>query len=160
MNPTLACALLAAALGLALGFAPRSVLPRALGLYAVIAVALSFARPDYGWREGLFVACWVSVVLTSATVYLPARLLRPWAFLALAAHAGLWTGLLVALGDSRFELLKSLPLALLCLPACWLVSTGKGIAVKVVASWLIAIAVLAVALSTVPTPGYAKDHMD
>ena len=41
-----------------------------------------------------------------------------------------------------------------------IVSRGWGIAVKVVASWLAAVAILATMLSLVPTPGYMPDHME
>lgn len=78
----------------------------------------------------------------------------------MSVNAGLWCGLLVALGGSPSVLLEVAPWVLLCLPGAWLVKTGKGVAIKVVSSWLIAIAVLAAALSTVPLPGYMPDHME
>jgi hypothetical protein len=47
------------------------------------------------------------------------------------------------------------------LPAVWIVDRRVLIAVRVVASWLIAVAMLGALLQFLPvTPGYMPDHME
>ena len=54
----------------------------------------------------------------------------------------------------------ALPWVLVTVPAAWLIAHGRGIAVKIVSSWLIAIALLSAALPLTPTPGYEPDHLE
>ena len=152
-------ALLCAAFGLALAFAPRKSIPLAFATLLIAAVAASFLKIEPSWQDGVFFGCWASVVIAGLSVHLPKGLDRRLA-LVLAANSGLWVGAVIAAAGAKPDLLKSLPFALLCLPGAWLVATGRGIALKVLASWLIAIAILAAALQFVPTPGYKPDHMD
>jgi hypothetical protein len=50
---------------------------------------------------------------------------------------------------------------LVAVPASWTVRRHDSIPVKVVSSWVIAIAVLAITLQLLPvTPGYLPDHME
>jgi len=52
-------------------------------------------------------------------------------------------------------------LALALLPALWIVDRRVLIALRVVASWLIAVAMLGAMLQFIPvTPGYMPDHME
>ncbi len=152
-------ALLCAALGLALAFAPRRALPACLAGLALAALAASFLPLDEAWIEAVFLGCWASVVLAAASVHLPGGLGGRTA-LVLSVNTGFWAGAVVAAAGGRADLLKALPLALLCFPAAWLVARGRGVVVKVVASWLIAVAVLAATLPLVATAGYEPDHMD
>lgn len=153
-------ALLCAALGLALGFAPRRVWAPCLAVLIAVAFAASRVKVPPAWLDGVFAGCWISVVLAAASVHLPRGIGRNTA-LALSANAGLWSGAVIAGAGVPLDLLKALSLALLCLPAGWMVGRGWGVAVKVASSWLIAIALLAAFLPvTTPTPGYAPDHMD
>lgn len=58
-------------------------------------------------------------------------------------------------------MLRALPCVLVVLPAAWVVGRRQRIAIKVLSSWLIAVAVLAATLQFLPmTPGYLPDHMD
>jgi len=99
-------------------------------------------------------------IASAATVHLP-KGLGPRAALALSINAGFWSGAVIALAGSQLDLLKALPCAFVLLPAAWLVSRRAPIAVKVVASWLIAVAILAATLQFLPvTPGYMPDHME
>ena len=152
-------ALLCAAFGLALAFAPRRIFPYALALLAAAALAASFITFPTSWLDGVFFGCWISVIAASLSVHLPKRL-GPRLALVLAIDCGFWAGAVIAAAGARTDLLKALPVALLCLPGAWLVATKRGIAVKVATSWLIAIAILAAALPLTPTPGYMPDHMD
>jgi hypothetical protein len=153
-------ALLAAALGLALAF----TLPRdrrlGLGLFAAIAIAASQVPWPRPWLDGVFIACWVSIVASAASVHLPMRLQRAMA-LPLSANAGVWAGGVIAMAGAPGDLIVALPSALLALPAARLADTRAAIALKVVASWLIAVAALAALLPFLPvTPGYLPDHLD
>jgi hypothetical protein len=153
-------ALLCAALGLALAFAPRRAWGRSLFALAVTATALSIAPVPPGWIEGVFLGCWMSVAASAAAVHLPKGLSSRAAF-ALSLNAGFWSGAVVALAGARLDLLGALPCVLVLLPAALIVGWRAPIVVKVVSSWLIAVAVLAATLQFLPvTPGYMPDHLD
>lgn len=149
-----------------LAFAPGRTRLLAPAVLAVVATAVAFAPIPTAWTEGAFLGCWVSVILTAASVNLPGGVGRLGA-LGLAANGGLWAGAVIAVAGTRLDLARALPLVLLSVPAAWLASNGgrwagRGrIAVKVAAGWLIAVALLSGALQVVvPTPGYKGDHME
>ena len=151
-------ALVCAALGLALCFTRPRHLGLAPGLFAAsAAVAASAPVPPLS-LDLLFTGCWVTVLVTAASVHLP-RGLGPRAAGALALNAGAWAGMISHVGAEP-SLVAALPFVLLVAPGQWLRGRGWGVAVKVAASWLIAIAGLEALLVLVPTPGYAPDHMD
>lgn len=153
-------ALLAVALGFALAYAPRRSLAPCLAAFAVVAGLASLLRPGPLWTDVAFYGCWSSVVVTALSVHLPSRLSRSGA-LVLSLNAGAWVGAVVAAAGAPSDLARSLPFALLCLPASLLAATRVQVAIKVVASWLVAVAVLAAALpTTTPTPGYVGDHLE
>ncbi len=153
-------ALLAAALGFVLAFAPRKAIAPAVVTFGLVAVAASFIRADAAKTDLIFYACWASVAATALSIHLPKLLDLSWAMI-LAANAGLWAGAVIGVAGVPLDLAKSLPWVLLCLPGAWLVSRNLGIGVKVVASWLVAVSLLAAFLPvTTPTPGYAGDHME
>jgi hypothetical protein len=153
-------ALLLAALGLALAFAPRSAwAPSLLALIVTLGASLFVLLPQ-AWVEGIFLGCWISVAATAASVHL-VRGLRPGAAVALSINAGVWASAVVSLSGSRIDLLKALPCLLIVLPASWVIGRHASIPVKVVSSWVIAIAILAATLQLLPvTPGYLPDHME
>jgi hypothetical protein len=153
-------ALLLVALGLALAFAPRKAwAPSLLTLLATLA-AFTFLPMPQGWLEWIFLGCWISVIVTAASVHLVGGL-NTYTALALSLNAGVWTSAVVSVSGSRLDLLKALPCVLIFLPASWLVGRHASIAVKVASSWVIAIAILAATLQLLPvTPGYLPDHME
>jgi hypothetical protein len=153
-------ALLFAALGLALAFAPRRAWAWGLVLLAVTLAALFFAPLPRDWLEIAFLGCWVSVAVTAALVHLP-RGPGMGGALALSLNAGVWASAVVALAGSPLDLVEAAPCTLLVLPASWLVAHRASIAVKVASSWLIAIALLAAVLPFLSvTPGYMPDHLE
>jgi len=112
------------------------------------------------WVEPVLFACWASAILGAVSVHLPQGpgLLTA---LFLATNAGVWSGAVLATAGTPMDLLRALPWTLLCVPAAWLVSRKLGVVVKVLASWLVAVALLAATLPLMPvTPGYEPDHMD
>jgi hypothetical protein len=79
----------------------------------------------------------------------------------LSANAGIWAGAVTALSGPRSNLVKTLPCVLALLPAAFIIRRRAPIVVKVVASWLVAVAVLAGTLQLLPvTPGYLPDHLE
>jgi len=100
------------------------------------------------------------VIATAANVHL-VRGLPSWAALALSVNTGVWASAVVSVSGSRLDLLTALPCVLILLPASWVVARRAPIAVKVVSSWGIAVAVLAATLQLLPvTPGYLPDHLE
>lgn len=152
-------ALLFAALAFALAFAPRRVLLPGLAALVLVAAAIHALPIPKAWTEAVFVGCWLSVIGTAAMVHLRAGAGPRLAF-ALAVNAGAWAGATVAVSGVGLDLLKAFAVLVLLVPARWLVAHRGGIAVKVVASWLVAVAILAATLATMPTPGYVPDHME
>lgn len=152
-------AMLCVALALALGFVPtRLWTPAVAALLVGCGVALlAPIAPDQA--DAIFLGCWVSTVVLAGCVHLPHGMNRV-AALLLGLNTGLWACLVARIGGGSANLLIALPLVLLCGPARWLVLTGRGIALKVAASWLLAIGVMEMVLMLTPTPGYKPDHMD
>ena len=152
-------ALLCAALGLALAYAPpraRAAAVLILWIAAPLAALVNFAPR---WEEAVFLACWAGVILAAASVHLP-RGLRTNLALTQALVIAVLAGAVTTTAGSLPALLTALPCVLVTIPAAWLISQGQGVAVKIVSSWLIAIALLSAALPLTPTPGYEPDHLE
>jgi hypothetical protein len=153
-------ALLFTALGFALAFVSRRTW--GLSLVALLASlgALTFLPVPEIWLEGAFLGCWISVIATAANVHF-VRGPSQWAALALSLNAGFWASVVISLSGSRIDLLKALPCVLIFFPASWVVARYGSIPVKVVSSWIIAVAILAATLQLLPvTPGYLPDHLE
>ncbi len=152
-------ALMFAALACMLAFAPAE--RRLAATLAAVAAALAFAQLPLPPKlvEVAFLGCWASLIVTAAMVHFSRNLIgyRPLAF---AINAGAWAGATVAVAGTTRDLAAAAPWLALVFPGAWLVTTGRGVAVKVVSSWLIAIALLAAVLPIVPTPGYTPDHLE
>jgi hypothetical protein len=154
-------ALLFVALGLSLALAPRRARVPALVALLVSAGAFSFMPIPQTWLEGVYLAFWTSVIATAASVHFVCGLVHPSAAPALALNAGIWASAVVQLSGSPIDLLHALPFVLVLFPARWLVDRYTAIPVKVVASWVIAVAVLAATLQLIDvTPGYLPDHLE
>ena len=156
---TLPAALIFAALGFALAFAPRRIRAPALLAAAIAAAVLLLIPPGADHAEAVYFACWACVIAAAASVHLPGGLPQP-AAVTLALACGAAAGAVIALAGNVPDLAAAAAAALVIVPANWLIDSGRGIAVKVVTSWLIAIALLAAALPLTPTPGYAPDHLE
>jgi hypothetical protein len=155
----LLAALLCTALGLALSFAPAKVLAQSFVLLSATALAAAVLIPEASEREPqALIATSISIVLTALCVLLPGGV-RHWVAMVLSANAGLWCGVVAAVSNALSALLV-LPLALVALPGCWIVSRGYAIVPKVLSGWLVAVAILAAALPLITTPGYQPDHME
>jgi hypothetical protein len=123
-------------------------------------IALSTAGIGSNWADGLFLACWISVLGTSASAYLP-RPVGIFAALLFSLNAGLCCGALNALTGSLSGVLQALPGVLVLWPVGWAERYRWTIAIKVLSSWLAAVSVLAATLQLLPiTPGYLPDHVE
>ena len=152
-------AILIAALGLALAFVPLRRALIAAGLMVVVMLIAWWSGPSARWIEPIFVGCWLSVIATAGLVHRPATL-PPAVFFAAAANVGLWAGLVTSVAGKGRDLAIAVPCVLLMFVGRPIVVRGWGIGVKVVASWLTAVAILATMVSLTPTPGYVQDHME
>lgn len=151
--------LIAAALGLALSFTSWRFAVISACLFAVATLVAILVPPPAGLQDWPYGGLLVSTLLTAALVYLPVALPAP-AAIAVAINDGVWTGLVASISSQREAVALALSLSLLFLPGQWIVRHGYSIGIKVVCSWLIAIAALAIFVSLVPTPGYKPDHME
>ena len=151
--------LIFATLGLALALAPQRAALISLAAMAVAALAVSLVPFSSAASDAIFRGLWVSVILTAALTYVPRdpanRLLLP-----AAINAGCWAGAFAGVSAQRANLLAALALSLLFIPARWFTLRGYHVVIKVVASWMIAIASLSMFVSFMPTPGYKPDHME
>jgi hypothetical protein len=148
------------ATGLALAFSPPRGWTLNIASLVTSATAAVFATIPPGWVEGVFLGCWLSIILSAAAVHAPNGLSMR-AAVILSINAGAWVGAVTTLSGPRFNLMKSLPCVLVLFPAVFFVRRRHPIVVKVVASWLVAVAVLAGTLQLLPvTPGYLPDHLD
>lgn len=151
-------ALLGVALAFALAFAPPRLRLPAIILAVVAALAISQSALPSDWQEAIFAGTWLSVIIAALAVHSP-RTPDAW-LLVIAGNTGIWAGAVTAIAGTPKDLLRALPLVLLAYPGAWLVANRGAIAIKVAASWLVAIAILVAALPIVPTPGYVQDHVE
>lgn len=153
-------ALLCAALGLGLASAERRAVVLGVAVLVVTGCAFALAHVPGTWSDAAFLGCWTSIIASAAMVHCPWALGYK-AAVALSLNAGVWTGAVIALAPSKGDLLEALPWALCAWPAGWARRRGQAIVLKVFASWLIAVAMLAATLQFLPvTPGYLPDHLD
>lgn len=151
--------LICATLGLALAFAaPRAAWLGFAGM-AAAGVALSLAPFPNSASGIIFTGLWLSVIATAALTFVPRRIANR-LIIPAGINAGAWAGSLAGLSDKPGGLFLALTLGLLFIPARWFTMHGHHIVVKVVASWMIAIASLSMFVSFMPTPGYKPDHME
>lgn len=156
MDPTLPAALVCAALGVALGVVPMSTWRIPLALFGAAAIALGTQQLPVIWQDAILLGCWVSIVASAASVHGPSHRLT----LALSCGAGMCLGGLIGTAGFRWPLACA-PSMLLIAPLVRAIHVRAPIAVKVFASWLIAVAILVGMLRFVPvTPGYVADHVD
>ncbi len=153
-------ALLCAASGLALSFAPKRMGVTGLGTIAVAAIFSATLPWPGSWIDAAFFGCWISLAVTAAAVHLPGGPGER-AAIGLSLNVGIWSGAVIALAGTAVDLAPALTAMFVMLPATRFIARGMGIAVKIASSWLIAIALLAATLQMLPvTPGYLPDHLE
>ena len=153
-------AILCTALGLALASADKKFWLLGILGGGAVAGAGMWIRLPASWPDAVFLGCWSSTVLNALRVHVA----KPWSrtsTLLLCSNTGIWTSAVISVAGRKADLLLALPCTLALLPAAWAIRRGGSIAVKIVSSWLIAVAILAATLQFLSvTPGYLPDHMD
>lgn len=152
-------ALLCGAVGLALGASERSSAWLGVAGMAAAACLLAWMPVTATPQPLLYAGLWLSVFATAALIFVPRRIWRIGA-LAVGANGGAWAGAFAGASMSRSDLFLALPFGLLFLLRQRLEAKGYVIVIKVVTSWMMAIAALAFLVSLMPTPGYVPDHME
>ena len=152
-------ALLCAALGLALAKTPTRIAILAVAVLVVTSL-LSFAViPAVNWQIPAILGLWMSAAITAGLAYLPRGIAGGWSLLA-SINAGIWTGVVAHSAGGGGGMASAWPFALLFLPTAWLFERQLGVAVKIAASWIVAVSILAAMVAISPVPGYAPDHME
>ncbi len=163
-DATLTCTLMCVALGVLFG--PTATPNRVWGIVAfgVSTLVMNFVLAELtippAWADVVFLNSWISVLGCAISIYLrqPVGLFPA---LLLSLNAGVWCGTVNALAGSTLGLVKALPAVAVLWPVGWAARYRDGLAVKVVATWLMAVAVLAGTLQFLPvTPGYLPDHLE
>lgn len=156
---TLPLFLLSATLGLMLSFTSGRA-----GWLAIVVMAAAAAMMSLLIVSHSIIVALVLAVLAASIVAAAITILRPGAAgrlgAPLAMLVGLGAGALASSSGRKSDLLLALPLSLVFLPGRWIVAKGYGLGIKVVASWMLAIATLSIFVSMTPTPGYEPDHME
>jgi hypothetical protein len=158
MDPSIPVAMLVATLALMLGFTSRRT--AGMGLTIATGAALVSAQTTLpaAWSIALITVCSLGTVILVLLIFWPARLSRLIA-LVLSVVVGVITGLGHSLAAMPQNIYPALAAGALALPALVAIERGYAIAVRVVASWLVAIAVLAALLPYVVShPGYVSEH--
>lgn len=150
---------LCATIGLLLSSTSPRVAWSGVACLVASSVIASLLTLQAGLMNAIFIGLWLSIILTAALTYLPSDVARRWA-IPLATVDGIWVGTLASSSGRKSDLVFALPASLLFLAGRWIVARGYGLGVKIVASWMIAIASLSLFVSLTPTPGYTPDHME
>ena len=151
--------LLCGTIGLMLSFTAARTGWLAIAGMTMSAVILSLGAWPQSLATVIFAGLWATVIAAAAMTYLPPRLAERLA-VPLAVLAGVGAGTLASSSGRKSDLLFALPLSLAFVPGRWIVAKGHGLGIKIVASWMIAIALLSTFVSMTSTPGYQPDHME
>jgi hypothetical protein len=161
MGGPVAAGLLLAVVAFALAFVGRRIAIAGIAICALACVVTILVErvPTPPW---VFAGCWSSLIVTAFLVYFPQGLRRwPWLALPLAANGGAWAALVVATEAAGSDALPILGTLALIIPASLCVARGWALAVRVVTSWLLAVALLVGAIPLlVVHPGYVADHRE
>jgi hypothetical protein len=124
----------------------------------VLALLASHLQFGASANDAAILACWAAIVVLAVRTYWPSPMVRL-NNLVIAAAAGVVSGTAIAASASPSTLWQPLLTSLIIVPATLAVERGYAVAPRVVASWLVAVAVLAALLPyIVAHPGYVADH--
>ena len=149
-----------AAFAIALANAPRAICVRALAALVATSTTVAVVHLPVAWTGAAHLACWTCVVACGASAC-AANGLGWRAAIGLALPSGAAAGAIVTLAGAPVAFGLVPLVAVVTLLAARAASRRVPIATKVVSSWLIAVALLAVTLQLLPvTPGYLPDHLE
>ncbi len=165
MGGNVAAGLLLAVCAFMLAFVPRraALIGVVVGVLACVAVVLSGLGLPV---KGAFAGCWISLIVTAMLVYFPQGLQVSsigglWIGPIIAANAGFWAGQVIMVEGDWHDLMLVLPVWLMILPAIVCVARGWALPVRIVTSWLLAVALLVGSIPyLVVHPGYEADHKE
>jgi hypothetical protein len=151
-------ALQCAATAILLSFSASGVARFGAALFLLCAGAASLMTIPDSWFSTLLVVIALGVLACALPIYrpggVPAGLAIP-----IAAGTGAAAGLALAAGGGRSSPAVLLTV-LLFIGGRQVVLAGYPLVPKVIAGWLVAIAMLSAALPIVSVPGYSATHMD
>lgn len=156
-----AAGLLLATLAFALAFMPPPTRWRAAGVATATLLAIAIADPAISEQVAL-TGCWVMLTAVAVVVYAPAVAThRPLLPMSGALAVGALAGVLLAPGGLGLVAASGLVFAGLLMVASLVAHRGWGLALRVVTSWAVAVAIL---VGTMPYfvahPGYVPDHRE
>ncbi len=154
----LAAILLSLVFGLALSRQQwRSVAATLVPMAAVASASSALVFPDVLAAPTAITAA----VFTAICVFVVywARALPNVLLVASAIGVGLVIGALTSFGGQASLLVRCVPTTLVVAPAAWLVRTDRAIVVKVGASWIMAVALLALGLTVAVGASAGSDHL-
>jgi len=133
---------------------------RALMVFVATAAVAALGPVPESWSDAAHLACWISIVACGGVAY-ASHAVGSRVTIALAICAGVSAGAVITPADAQ-AIVVLVPLAVVVtICAARAAARRLPIAPKVVASWLIAVALLATLLQTLPvTPGYLPDHLE
>jgi len=131
----------------------------AIVILVVVAIAASaLVFPDALAAPTAIAAAALTVLVVFA-VY-SGRAFHPALAAGLGVAAGALIGALTSFAGQASLLLFALPATLVAFPAAWLAHTGRAIALKVIASWILAVSLLSIGLTFAQGVSAGSDHLD
>jgi hypothetical protein len=157
MEATVPAATAAAALALLLGFASTGTILAGLAAATLAGLASNALTPASVGESHAILACWAIVVLLAVVVWWPGRIANH-GFVSAAMLTGLVMGAALRTTANPTVLVALIPI-LLTFPTALAVRRGHAIAPRIVAGWLVAVAILGATLpNMIAHPGYVADH--
>ncbi len=157
IQAALPAAMVVASFALLVGFAPPAKAALALAAMAGLAIivwGVGFAPLA---ADGAILLCWGAVVALGVAHYRPTSVIDH--VLAIGLVAGAIVGIALATMPRGPAAMLSLLPAVIAVPSALAVRHGLAVAPRVVASWLLAVALLAALIPYAVThPGYVPDH--
>lgn len=150
--------LIAVTMALMLGLVPGRLALSGAAAFGSAAL-LGFMGPTLLPLTIVFAGLFGSLIVIAILTYIPAARWRH-LVIPMSINAGLWLGACAAMTSTSGGLAIGLLPLLLYFLVDWIAQRKFLILIKVVASWMIAIASLSLFVSLVPTPGYKPDHME
>lgn len=151
--------LLCGAAGLTLGLAPMRSAVTGVAAFLMASLATRTLDLGAGAVDTLLTGLLLTTVATAALAFVSQRISRP-ASLAIGINGGVWFGGAATASSAGWSTVAALSALLLTVPTAMIANRGLGIAAKVLASWIMAIAALSLMVSLTPTPGYRSDHRE
>lgn len=145
--------------GMPLVNASRRAAATSVLLLLFAALTASALIVPFELRLAVVVLCW-GLVIVGALGVLRARPLPVTVTILFATAAGLSTSAMTALVGQLSVLALSLPWVAVWIPATLLAGSGRAIIVKVLASWILAVALLSTGLTLSQGVNSGSDHLD